>query len=200
MSVAQLKAIFSSRSATEKVGFNQNYEQQNTQIMKKIITIMALVLSINTQAQKIISRTTTIGRFANCSIDLTEYEDGKNCYSVWLISSDVKISGTTIIETNKEVLPIKFLTKEKMIHCLKYLYDFNKGAGYLIDLENLSKNTAMSTRKGFQFGSENRFDTPEISQYIIGKLLNSINVSVKKENETQPKEKDDIYSFESPIF
>lgn len=52
--------------------------------MKQLITIIALLVSVNAQAQKILSHTTTIGKFDDSSIELTENTNGTSYYTVYL--------------------------------------------------------------------------------------------------------------------
>lgn len=121
--------------------------------MKQIIVIIALLVSISTHAQKILSHTTTIGKFADSSIDFTEYTNGTSDYTVYLSTSDLKNIGTKLVKTNTERIRLEFNTKEQMLNCLHYLYDFDKGEGYYIDLENKSNNMVLSVKNGFIIGA-----------------------------------------------
>lgn len=168
--------------------------------MKQIITIIALLVSINVQAQKILSHTTTIGKYADSCIELTENMDSTSYYTVFLSSSDIKNIGTKVIKTNTERVRLEFNTKEQLLKCLHFLYDFNKGEGYYINLENKSNNMVLSVRNGFIVGAIDQIDKPTISKWLIGKLLNSIGVSVKKSNDANKKEGDDMYTNPSSLF
>ena len=168
--------------------------------MKKVLTIIVLLISISTHAQKILSHTTTLGKYADSSIEFTEYTNGTSSYTVWLSSSDIKSIGTKIIKTNTERINLEFDTKEQMLNCLHFLYDFNKGEGYYIDLENKSKNMVMSTKNGFIVGAIDQIDKPLISKWLIGKMLNVIGVSVVKKGDKNSKSDDDMYKNESPLF
>ncbi len=168
--------------------------------MKQLLTIIALLVSINAQAQKIISHTTTIGKFADSSIELTELTNGTSYYTVYLSTSDLKSVGTKLIKTNTERVSLEFNTKEQMEKCLRFLYNFDKGEGYYIDLENKSNNMVMSLKNGFIVGALDQIDKPAISKYLIGKLLNSIGLSIKKSNDKNKKEQDDMYTNSSSLF
>lgn len=168
--------------------------------MKKLIAIIALLVSINAQAQKILSHTTTIGKFADSSIELTERTNGTSYYTVYLSTSDLKNVGTKLIKTNTERLRLEFNTKEQMEKCLRFLYNFDKGEGYYIDLENKSNNMVLSLKNGFIVGALDQIDKPAISKYLIGKLLNSIGLSVKKSNDTNKKKQDDMYTSPRSLF
>lgn len=168
--------------------------------MKQIITIVILLVSIGVQAQKILSHTTTIGKYADSSVELTENTDGTSYYAVFLSSSDIKNIGTKVVKTNTERICLKFNTKEQMLQCLHYLYDFDKGEGYYIDLENKSNNMVLSVRNGFIVGAIDQIDKPTISKWLIGKLLNTMGVSVKKNKESESKDGDDIYVQPNSLF
>lgn len=168
--------------------------------MKQLLTIIALLVSINAQAQKIISHTTTIGKFADSSIELTERTNGTSYYTVYLSTSDLKSVGTKLIKTNTERVSLEFNTKEQMEKCLRFLYNFDKGEGYYIDLENKSNNMVMSLKNGFIVGALDQIDKPAISKYLIGKLLNSIGLSVKKSNDNNKKKQDDMYKSPRSLF
>lgn len=168
--------------------------------MKQIITIIALLASVNMQAQKIISHTTTIGKYADSSIDFTECTNGTSYYTVYLSTSDLKNIGTKLVKTNTENVRLVFNTKEQMLDCLHYLYDFNKGEGYYIDLENKSNNMVLSVKNGFIVGAPDQIDKPMISKYLIGKLLNTIGISVKKDKDREDKNGDDMYTKPSSLF
>lgn len=168
--------------------------------MKKIFTILVLLISISTHAQKILSHTTTLGMYADSSIEFTEYTNGTSCYTVWLSSGDIKSIGTKIIKTNVKKVNLEFNTKEQMLNCLRFLYEFNKGEGYYIDLENKSNNMVTSTKKGFIVGAIDQIDKPLISKWLIGKMLNVIGVSVVKKGDKNNMSDDDMYKNESPLF
>ena len=168
--------------------------------MKQIITIIALLASVNMQAQKIISHTTTIGKYADSSIDFTECTNGTSYYTVYLSTSDLKNIGTKLVKTNTENVRLVFNTKEQMLNCLHYLYDFNKGEGYYIDLENKSNNMVLSVKNGFIVGAPDQIDKPMISKWLIGKLLNTIGISVKKDKDREDKNGDDMYTKPSSLF
>lgn len=168
--------------------------------MKQLITIIALLVSINAQAQKILSHTTTIGKFADSSIDLTERTDGTSYYTVYLSTSDLKSIGLDLVKTNTKRISLEFNTKEQMEKCLRFLYNFDKGEGYYIDLENKSNNMVMSLKNGFIVGALDQIDKPAISKYLIGKLLNSIGLSVKKSNDNNKKKQDDMYKSPRSLF
>lgn len=168
--------------------------------MKQLIIIIALFVSINVQAQKILSHTTTIGKFADSSIELTECTDGTSYYTVFLSRSDLKSIGTELVKTNTERVSLEFNTKEQMEKCLLFLYNFDKGKGYYIDLQNKSNNMVMSLKNGFIVGALDQIDKPAISKYLIGKLLNSIGLSIKKSNDKNKKEQDDMYTNSSSLF
>lgn len=168
--------------------------------MKQIITIIALLASVNMQAQKIISHTTTIGKYADSSIDFTECTNGTSYYTVYLSTSDLKNIGTKLVKTNTENVRLVFNTKEQMLNCLHYLYDFNKGEGYYIDLENKSNNMVLSVKNGFIVGAPDQIDKPMISKWLIGKLLNTIGISVKKDKGREDKNGDDMYTKPSSLF
>ena len=168
--------------------------------MKQIITIIALLISINTQAQKVLSHTTTVGKFADSSIDFTEYTNGTSDYTVYLSTSDLKNIGTKLVKTNTERIRLEFNTKEQMLNCLHYLYDFDKGEGYYIDLENKSNNMVLSVKNGFIIGALGQIDKPTISKWLIGKLLNTIGISVKKDKDQEDKNGDDMYTKPSSLF
>lgn len=167
--------------------------------MKQLITIIALLVSVNAQAQKILSHTTTIGKFDDSSIELTENTNGTSYYTVYLTTSDLNDIGK-LIKTNTERVRLEFNTKEQMEKCLRFLYNFDKGKGYYIDLENKSNNMVMTLKNGFIIGALDQIDKPVISKYLIGKLLNSIGVSVKKNNDTNKKNEDDMYTNSSSLF
>ncbi len=175
---------------------------KNNRIMKKCIFIFALLVMVITQveAQKILSHTTTIAKYAGSSISYVENSNGNGYYDVCLSSADLKSVGTKLVTTNRERIILGFESKEAMIKCLKFLYDFDKGEGYYIDLENKTGNTALSVKKGFIFGGIYDIDKPAISQWVLGKLLNLIGVSVKKKDEANKKEEDDIYTNPSSLF
>ncbi len=168
--------------------------------MKQIIVIITLLVSISTHAQKILSHTTTIGKFADSSIDFTEYTNGTSDYTVYLSTSDLKNIGTKLVKTNTERIRLEFNTKEQMLNCLHYLYDFDKGEGYYIDLENKSNNMVLSVKNGFIVGAPDQIDKPMISKYLIGKLLNTIGISVKKDKDREDKNGDDMYTKPSSLF
>ena len=168
--------------------------------MKQIITIIALLASVNMQAQKIISHTTTIRKYADSSIDFTECTNGTSYYTVYLSTSDLKNIGTKLVKTNTENVRLVFNTKEQMLNCLHYLYDFNKGEGYYIDLENKSNNMVLSVKNGFIVGAPDQIDKPMISKWLIGKLLNTIGISVKKDKGREDKNGDDMYTKPSSLF
>lgn len=168
--------------------------------MKQLLFALMLSVATTMQAQKILSHTTTLGQFANNQIDCTERSDGSKYYTVYLSSTDQKVIGTKIIETNKERVSMIFETKEEILKCLQYLYDFNKGDGYFISLENKSGNCVLSYKKGFIFGGENDINKPFISQWTIGKLLNSIGVSVVKKDDRTNNTGDDMYKKSNPLF
>lgn len=168
--------------------------------MKNLITIMALFFSVSVQSQKIISHTTTIGKFGDNSIEMTKNTDGNIHYTVYFAISDLKDVGGKLVNMNRERTALKFDTKENMLKCLHYLYDFDKGEGYYIDLENKSNHTAYSLKDGFIISSFNEIDKPIISKWLIGKLLNSIGVSVKKEKERKGKNDDDMYTNTKSLF
>ena len=168
--------------------------------MKQIIVIITLLVSISTHAQKILSHTTTIGKFADSSIDFTEDTNGTSDYTVYLSTSDLKNIGTKLVKTNTERIRLEFNTKEQMLNCLHYLYDFDKGEGYYIDLENKSNNMVLSVKNGFIVGAPDQIDKPMISKYLIGKLLNTIGISVKKDKDREDKNGDDMYTKPSSLF
>ena len=142
--------------------------------MKKVITTIALFLAINAQAQKILSHTTLIGKFFDNRIELTEYTDGTSCYAVYLVSSKLKLSGLEVSTTDMQKIQMRFDTKEQLIKCLRYLYDFDKGEGYSIALENKTDNIVFSTNDGFIVTSHDQIDTPHTTKITIGKLLKAI--------------------------
>lgn len=168
--------------------------------MKQLITIIALLVSINAQAQKILSHSTTIGKFADSSVELTECTDGTSYYTVYLSTSDLKNIGKELIKTNNKRVSLEFSTKEQMEKCLRFLYNFDKGEGYYIDLENKSNNMVMSLKNGFIVGALDQIDKPAISKYLIGKLLNSIGVSVNKKSDKNKKKEDDMYTNPRSLF
>lgn len=168
--------------------------------MKQIIVIIALLVNISAHAQKILSHTTTIGKFADSSIDFTEYTNGTSDYTVYLSTSDLKSIGTKLVKTNMERIRLEFNTKEQMLNCLHYLYDFDKGEGYYIDLENKSNNMVLSVKNGFIVGAPDQIDKPMISKWLIGKLLNTIGISVKKDKDQEDKNGDDMYTKPSSLF
>ena len=167
--------------------------------MKQIITMIALLISISTHSQKILFHTTTLCKYADSSIEFTEFTNGTSSYTVWFSSSNIANIGTKVVKTNTERIGLEFATKDKMINCLQYLYNFDKGEGYFIDLENLSGNKVMSGKKYFIFYSKNDIDKPIVSQWLIGKMLNTIGVSVVK-NGDKTNKSDDMYKHESPLF
>ena len=65
---------------------------KNNRIMKKCIFIFALLVMVITQveAQKILSHTTTIAKYAGSSISYVENSNGNGYYDVCLSSADLK--------------------------------------------------------------------------------------------------------------
>lgn len=168
--------------------------------MKQLITIIALLISISANAQKILSHTTTIGKVADSSIELTERTDGTSYYTVYLSTSELMNIGKELIKTKTKRVRLEFNTKEEMERCLRFLYNFDKGEGYYIDLENKSNNMVMTLKSGFIIGALDQLDKPAVSRYLIGKLLNSIGTSVKKENDNNKKKQDDMYTSPRSLF
>lgn len=58
----------------------------------------------------------------------------------------------------------------------------------------------MTLKSGFIIGALDQLDKPAVSRYLIGKLLNSIGTSVKKENDNNKKKEDDMYTNPSSLF
>ena len=162
--------------------------------MKKILTLALLFvasLSVAT-AQKIISHTTTLAKVYDCHIDQTDFTTGNTTYQVWLTSTENKISKS---------IHIDFDSKERMTSALQYLFNFNKGDGYYIDIESKNGACALSSGRGFLISTPYNIDKVLVSQYIIGKLLNKLGISVSLSNLPEPKQDngkkqqqgDDIY-------
>lgn len=177
--------------------------------MKNLIIIIIFMFSIHANAQRILAHTTTIGKFDNSSIKVTEWTDGKSEYHVYLAS---KIGLDGAVKSNVEIIRLDFDTKEKMINCLQYLYNFDKGDGYFIDLETKSKNTVTTVKYDrFLIGAFDQIDRPIVSKWTIGKLLNSIGVSVinnkdieqpenEKNNKKQKNNMDDLYTQPNALY
>lgn len=78
--------------------------------MKQLITIIALLISISANAQKILSHTTTIGKVADSSIELTERTDGTSYYTVYLSTSELMNIGKELIKTKTKRVRLEFKT------------------------------------------------------------------------------------------
>mgnify|MGYP000848571753 CR=1 FL=1 len=173
--------------------------------MRKIIFALTLALAaINiASAQKIVSFTKTISKFGNCKIEETEFTDGKLEYSVFLSSADLKNVGTRLIDTNRESLYLRFNSKDEMVRCLQFLYNFQKGDGYFIDLENKSHNTVTTFDSNFLFHSPKDIDSPLIGRHVFGKLLNGLKISAKSDEEKAKERKrndEDMYFQSDGVF
>ena len=166
----------------------------NKRIMKRIFTLALLFVAFisSATAQKIISHTTTLAKVYDCHIDKTDYTAGNTTYQVWLTSSENKISKS---------IHIDFDSKERMTSALQYLFNFSKGDGYYIDIESKNGACALSSGRGFLISTPDNIDKVLVSQFIIGKLLNKLGISVSLSNLPEPKQDnskkqqqgDDIY-------
>ena len=167
--------------------------------MKKILTLALLFvasLSVAT-AQKIISHTTTLAKVYDCHIDKIDYTAGNTVYEVWLNTEENKVSKS---------IHLDFDSKDKMTSVLQFLFNFNKGDGYYIDLESKNGACATSYGRGFTFSTPGTPDKVLMSQYIIGKLLNKLGISVNPGDDPSPKtnpnakQGDDIYISGHSLF
>lgn len=169
--------------------------------MKKILTFVLLFVASITMAtaQKIISHTTTLAKVYDCHIDKIDYTAGNTVYEVWLNTEENKVSKS---------IHLDFDSKDKMTSVLQFLFNFNKGDGYYIDLESKNGACAISYGHGFTFTAPSNVDKVLVSQYIIGQLLNKLGISVlignepasKKDNSNKRQQGDDIYAPGGYLF
>lgn len=158
--------------------------------MKHIITLFLLVFAFTTaSAQKIISHTTVICKVSDNHIDQVDYTDGHTVYEIWFNRNNNRIA---------QSICVQYSSKEKMVQVLNFLFNFDKGEGYYIDLESNNHATVISsTRKSFFLSSGTDVDKFFINHYIIGKLLNGLGEGVKVSDDDntpeKPKSDDGVY-------
>ncbi|WP_448924819.1 hypothetical protein [Hoylesella nanceiensis] len=159
--------------------------------MRKLLLLIAFLISMSMQAQKILSQTKIICKLGDSHIRTTEYADGAVTYTVYFAITDLTSIGKPLSKADIKDISLIFNSKERMLKCLRYLYEFDKGEGYYIDLENMSENKAFSTKDGFMFSQFEDIDKPIVTRYFIGKLLNTFTAGKKVKN--KDKSTDDMY-------
>lgn len=162
--------------------------------IKAVVCAVMLAASLGAHGQAIISHTTTIANWGGCHVDKVDFPDGNEYFDVWLRNGDK-------IVTN---VYMRLATRRDVVARLSYLYNFDKGDGYLIDLQTLSGNTALSdgTNK-FIIGGDGQADKIVVYKITLGKLLNAIGQSVRPTADDGTKDKknysgDDLYNGGSP--
>lgn len=168
--------------------------------MKKLFLIAVLLMaSTFIYAQKVLSHSSTVAKFGDNTIDLIENADGTKYYAANITTSDLKSIGTKLVNVNRKSIYMKFATEEEMIRVFKYLYHLDKSEGNLIDLENLSHNTVYVGKKYIAISSPESVESVVVTSWLFGKLLNSLGISVLKDNKTASS-KDDMYNTSKPLF
>lgn len=161
--------------------------------IKAVVCAVMLAASLGAHGQAIISHTTTIANWGGCHVDKVDFPDGKEYYEVWLRNGDK-------IVTN---VYMRLATRQDVVARLSWLYNFDKGDGYLIDLQTLSGNTALSdgTNK-FIIGGDGQTDKIVVYKITLGKLLNALGQSVRHTADDGAKKDkpsgDDMYNGGAP--
>lgn len=159
--------------------------------MKRIISALVVLLAaVFANAQTIISHTTVIAKFGADYIEKVAYTNNKESYNAWLHKEDNKIITS---------IKLSFASKDDVVKCLSYLYKFDKGDGYLIDLETVNGNTAYSLGKTYVVKGEGQVGEVYVNRYTIGKLLNALGVSVYP-NGKPAETNDDLYNNGKSLF
>ena len=148
-----------------------------------------LSAAVCAHGQAIISHTATIADYGGCHVDKVDFPDGKKYYEVWLRNGDKIVSNVFM----------RLATRQEVIARLSYLYNFDKGDGYLIDLQTLTGNTALSDGSNkFIIGGDGQTDKIVVYKITLGKLLNALGQSARPTSDDVTKKKqssgDDLYS------
>lgn len=148
-----------------------------------------LSAAVCAHGQAIISHTATIADYGGCHVDKVDFPDGKEYYEVWLRNGDKIVTNVFM----------RLATRQEVIARLSYLYNFDKGDGYLIDLQTLTGNTALSDGSNkFIIGGDGQTGKIVVYKITLGKLLNALGQSARPTSDDGTKKKqssgDDLYS------
>lgn len=155
-----------------------------------ILSVLVAMLPIATSAQTIISRTTEVAKYAGDFLEKVELADNSTHYNLWLHSGDKVISSVRLT----------FNTVDDVVKCLSYLYQFDKGDGYLIDLHTVNGNTAFSSGKTYLIKGHEQLAEVLVYKFTIGKLLNALGKSVYTDGKPRNTTADDIYDKGKSLF
>lgn len=167
------------------------YFNQNLYKMKHLLLSFLLLSAVNLQAQKIISHSRVIANFFDNKIEETVFMEGGVSYAIFLTSD------------NKNRVTLKFNTREHLIRCLRYLYDFDKGEGYFIDLENASHDTVLTGKHGgYWIKDDNSIRGQIIYKRTFGKLLIALGekVDMSKSIPKNDDKTDDTYRVSDGVY
>ena len=161
----------------------------NINKIKAAFCTVMLSAAVCAHGQAIISHTATIADYGGCHVDKVDFPDGKEYYEVWLRNGDKIVTNVFM----------RLATRQEVIARLSYLYNFDKGDGYLIDLQTLTGNTALSDGSNkFIIGGDGQTDKIVVYKITLGKLLNALGQSARPTSDDGTKKKqssgDDLYS------
>ena len=161
----------------------------NINKIKAAFCTVMLSAAVCAHGQAIISHTATIADYGGCHVDKVDFPDGKEYYEVWLRNGDKIVTNVFM----------RLATRQEVIARLSYLYNFDKGDGYLIDLQTLTGNTALSDGSNkFIIGGDGQTGKIVVYKITLGKLLNALGQSARPTSDDGTKKKqssgDDLYS------
>ena len=161
----------------------------NINKIKAAFCTVMLSAAVCAHGQAIISHTATIADYGGCHVDKVDFPDGKEYYEVWIRNGDKIVTNVFM----------RLATRQEVIARLSYLYNFDKGDGYLIDLQTLTGNTALSDGSNkFIIGGDGQTDKIVVYKITLGKLLNALGQSARPTSDDGTKKKqgsgDDLYS------
>ena len=161
----------------------------NINKIKAAFCAVMLSAAVYAHGQAIISHTATIADYGGCHVDKVDFPDGKEYYEVWLRNGDKIVTNVFM----------RLATRQEVIARLSYLYNFDKGDGYLIDLQTLTGNTALSDGSNkFIIGGDGQTGKIVVYKITLGKLLNALGQSARPTSDDVTKKKqssgDDLYS------
>lgn len=166
----------------------------NINKIKAAFCTVMLSAAVCAHGQAIISHTATIADYGGCHVDKVDFPDGKEYYEVWLRNGDKIVTNVFM----------RLATRQEVIARLSYLYNFDKGDGYLIDLQTLTGNTALSDGSNkFIIGGDGQAGKIVVYKITLGKLLNALGQSARTTSDDGTKDKkndsgDDLYNGGSP--
>lgn len=161
----------------------------NINKIKAAFCAVMLSAAVCAHGQAIISHTATIADYGGCHVDKVDFPEGKEYYEVWLRNGDKIVTNVFM----------RLATRQEVIARLSYLYNFDKGDGYLIDLQTLTGNTALSDGSNkFIIGGDGQIGKIVVYKITLGKLLNALGQSARPTSDDGTKKKqssgDDLYS------